>query len=100
MTYLFVMSMFSGDLMKSVQDMDEVLRGERPPSRVFRFDPTAIKELRESTGLSQAKFARLLDVDVGTLRNWEQGRRVPTGPARALLRAIRKDPEHVLAALV
>ncbi|WP_230457426.1 hypothetical protein [Legionella pneumophila] len=40
-----------------------------------------------------------MDVSIGTLRNWEQGRREPTGPAKALLRAINKDPEHVLAAL-
>ena len=41
----------------------------------------------------------LLHVDVGTLRDWEQGRREPTGPARALLTAIRRDPMHVLRAL-
>jgi putative transcriptional regulator len=93
------MSKFFEDLMGSVQEMDEILRGERPPSRVFHVDPAAIKELRETTGLSQLKFALLLDVDVGTLRNWEQGRRAPTGPARALLRAIKKDPQNVLAAL-
>jgi hypothetical protein len=45
------------------------------------------------------RFARLLDVDVGTLRNWEQGRRHPTGPARALLGAIKRDPKWVLKAL-
>jgi putative transcriptional regulator len=93
------MSKFFEDLMGSVQEMDEILRGERQPSRVFHVDPAAIKALRETTGLSQLKFALLLDVDVGTLRNWEQGRRSPTGPARALLRAIKKDPQHVLAAL-
>jgi putative transcriptional regulator len=38
-------------------------------------------------------------VDVGTLRNWEQGRREPTGPAKALLTAIERDPENVLKAL-
>jgi putative transcriptional regulator len=93
------MSKFFEDLMGSVQEMDEILRGERQPSRVFHVDPVAVKALRETTGLSQSKFALLLDVDVGTLRNWEQGRRAPTGPARALLRAIHKDPKHVLAAL-
>jgi putative transcriptional regulator len=93
------MNKFFEDLMGSVQEMDEILRGERQPSRVFHVDPAAIKALRETTGLSQLKFALLLDVDVGTLRNWEQGRRSPTGPARALLRAIKKDPQHVLAAL-
>jgi putative transcriptional regulator len=93
------MSKFFEDLMKSVQEMDGILKGERQPSRVFHVDPVAVKALRETTGLSQSKFALLLDVDVGTLRNWEQGRRAPTGPARALLRAIHKDPKHVLAAL-
>ncbi|MGY3232750.1 putative transcriptional regulator [Luteibacter sp. HA06] len=93
------MSKFFEDLMKSVQEMDGILKGERQPFRVFHVDPVAVKALRETTGLSQSKFALLLDVDVGTLRNWEQGRRAPTGPARALLRAIHKDPKHVLAAL-
>ncbi|MDQ7997449.1 MAG: helix-turn-helix domain-containing protein [Luteibacter sp.] len=93
------MTKFFEDLLESVQEMDGILRGEKQASRVFEVDPGAIKELRETTGLSQSKFALLLDVDVGTLRNWEQGRRAPTGPARALLRAIRKDPRHVLAAL-
>ena len=52
-----------------------------------------------STGLSQAKFAELLSIEVATLRNWEQGRREPTGPARALLRAIRNNPIEVIKAL-
>ncbi len=51
------------------------------------------------TGLSQAKFAQLVDVKLGTLRNWEQGRREPTGPAQALMRVIRHDPQAVLKAL-
>jgi putative transcriptional regulator len=55
--------------------------------------------LRKATKLSQEKFAALLRVEVSTLRNWEQGRREPTGPAKALLYTIRKDPTHVLKAL-
>lgn len=58
-----------------------------------------VKRLRGWTQLSQPEFARLLGVELSTLRNWEQGRREPTGPARALLRAISNDPEHVLRAL-
>jgi putative transcriptional regulator len=76
-----------------------IARGERVPSREFHIDALSIKELRSKIGLSQPKFAALLHVDVGTLRNWEQGRREPTGPAKALLAAIRKDPIHVLKAL-
>jgi len=58
-----------------------------------------VKRLRGWTQLSQPDFARLLGVELSTLRNWEQGRREPTGPARALLRAICNDPENVLRAL-
>ena len=75
------------------------MRGVRVPSREFYVDAAKVKEIRAMTGLSQPQFARLLDVDVGTLRNWEQGRREPTGPARALLRAIKTDPKAVLKAL-
>lgn len=86
-------------LVESMRQMDEIVRGERAPSREFYIDADKIKEIRAMTGLSQPKFARLLHVDVGTLRNWEQGRREPTGPARALLRAIKNDPRAVLKAL-
>ena len=87
-------------LVESLTQMNEIVRGERAPSRVFRVDPIDIKNLRAKLGLSQPKFAALLHVELGTLRNWEQGRREPTGPAKALLTAIRKDPVHVLKALM
>ena len=87
-------------LVESMEQMGEIRRGERAPSREFHVDALGIRDIRKATGLSQPKFARVLDVDVGSLRNWEQVRREPTGPARALLRAIRNDPKHVLAALI
>lgn len=93
------MSKFFDDLMESVTQMDEIVRGERQPSREFTVDALQVKAIRQATGLSQTKFAQVIDVQVGTLRNWEQGRREPTGPAKALLRAIHNDPEHVLKAL-
>jgi putative transcriptional regulator len=86
-------------LIESMTQMNEIVRGERAPSREFHVDANDIKRLRAKLGLSQPKFAALLHVDVGTLRNWEQGRREPTGPAKALLTAIRRDPVHVLKAL-
>ena len=58
-----------------------------------------VRAIRAATGLSQSKFAELLSIEVSTLRNWEQARRDPTGPARALLRAIRNDPVAVIRAL-
>ena len=89
----------SKKLIESVRQADEILRGIRSPSREFHVDATSIKALRSSLDLSQVKFAALLSVDLGTLRNWEQGRREPTGPAKALLRAIRNDPQAVISAL-
>jgi putative transcriptional regulator len=73
----------------------------RSPSQSPRTGTAAIdvRAIRALTGLSQAKFAELLAIEVSTLRNWEQGRRDPTGPARALLRAIRNDPVAVIRAL-
>ena len=86
-------------LVESMQQMDEITRSERAPSREFTVDALRVREIRGATGLSQQRFARVLDVHVGTLRNWEQGLREPTGPAKALLRAIHNDPKHVLSAL-
>jgi DNA-binding transcriptional regulator YiaG len=66
-----------------MKQMNEIVRGMRAPSREFYVDAVAIKSLRSTIGLSQPKFAALLQVDVGTLRNWEQGGREPTGPEKA-----------------
>jgi putative transcriptional regulator len=86
-------------LVESMTQMNEIIDGERVPSREFVVDALHVKEIRKKTGLTQTKFCHLIDVNLGTLRNWEQGRREPTGPAKALLRAISRDPRHVLAAL-
>lgn len=88
-----------GRLVDSMTEMAEIDRGGRKPSREFQVDAMRVRAIREATGLTQERFAQCIDVPLGTLRNWEQGRRAPEGPARALLRAIHNDPEHVLAAL-
>ena len=62
-------------------------------------DDVDARAIRALTGLSQGQFAELLGIEVATLRNWEQGRRTPTGPARALLRAINNNPVEVVRAL-
>ncbi|EAQ5807246.1 DNA-binding transcriptional regulator [Salmonella enterica] len=82
-----------------MSQMNEIIEGAREPSRTFHIDAMKIKEIRQASGLSQSKFAELISVNVDTLRNWEQGRRSPTGPAKALLRAIANDPRNVIQAL-
>ncbi|EKR1834085.1 TPA_asm: DNA-binding transcriptional regulator [Salmonella enterica subsp. enterica serovar Cerro] len=86
-------------LTQSMSQMNEIIEGTRKPSRTFHIDAMKIKEIRQASGLSQSKFAELISVNVDTLRNWEQGRRSPTGPAKALLRAIANDPRNVIQAL-
>ncbi|HEJ8168685.1 MULTISPECIES: helix-turn-helix domain-containing protein [Enterobacterales] len=88
-----------GRLKESMTQMNEIIDGERAPSREFQVSAVQVKHIRQATGLSQPVFAALISVSVGTLKNWEQGRREPTGPAKALLRAIERDPQHVLPAL-
>ena len=60
--------------------------------------PTA-RDLRRRARLTQIEFATRLGVPVETIRNWEQGKRIPRGPARALLAVIAHAPETVFAAL-
>jgi putative transcriptional regulator len=50
---------------------------------------------RAGTGLSQAQFAKLIGVSLRTLQEWEQGRKRPSGPAKALLRIVARDPRVV-----
>lgn len=79
--------------------MREVRAGKRKPGRMTRIKDVDAKTARKKTGLPQAEFALVLQVGKGTLLNWEHGRRSPTGPARALLKAVANDPVHVVRAL-
>lgn len=86
-------------LTQSIRQAGEIRRGEKEPSRVFKFDPVDVKAIRARLKQSQTEFARMIGVSVATLRNWEQGRRRPEGPARALLRVAEQNPAAVAAAL-
>ena len=59
----------------------------------------AVRDLRRRACLTQIEFAARLGVPVETIRNWEQGKRAPRGPARALLAVIAHSPEPVFAEL-
>ena len=54
-----------------------------------------IAALRRFLGLTQADFAQALGISIHTLRNWEQGRRLPEGPALALLRIAARHPKII-----
>ena|SRR5436305_14944752 len=70
-----------------------------PVAPVAIAPPPAVRELRKRARLTQQQFAARLGVPVETIRNWEQGKRMPRGPARALLAVIAHAPEMVFAAL-
>jgi putative transcriptional regulator len=71
-----------------LQGIREIKRGEH--GRVISVP--SVSAIRESTGLSQSRFAQLLGVSVRTLQEWEQGRRAPSGAARTLLMIAAKNP--------
>ena len=83
------------ELVSSVREGGAILRGEVTPARAFVVSGPNIKRLRANYRLSQGQFAALLGISVGTLRNWEQGRREPDGPARVLLQVAARHPEAV-----
>ena len=87
------------ELMASVRQAGRIRRGTRKPSRTFTFRPTDVKTVRAKLRKSQPEFALMIGVSVATLRNWEQGRRTPQGPALALLRVAARNPRAVMAAL-
>jgi putative transcriptional regulator len=87
------------ELITSVRQAGKIRRGEMRPSRVKEFPPVDVKAIRRRLGKSQSEFALMIGVSVSTLQNWEQGRRRPEGPARALLKVAAENPEAVAAAL-
>jgi putative transcriptional regulator len=88
-----------GELMRSVRQAGRIRRGKAKPSRSTRFVPADVKAIRSKLGKSQQEFALMIGVSVATLRNWEQGRRTPEGPALALLRVASAEPKAVARAL-
>lgn len=86
-------------LVESVKQMGSIMRGEDIPHRRIVVTTVDAKALRERLGLTQNEFSGMIGVSIKTLQNWEQGRREPEGPAKALLRVVEKDPQAVLSAL-
>ncbi|THK42599.1 helix-turn-helix domain-containing protein [Methylophaga sp. SB9B] len=78
-------------LLQSVKEMKEgkAARG------VSRVEPNEVAEARSKTGLTQLEFAEVLHISPRTLQEWEQGRRKPSGPAKALIEIASRHPEII-----
>ena len=70
-----------------------------PKNKQTDLTPAQLRALRERPGLTQSDFSQMIGVSIRTLQNWEQGRREPEGPAKALLRVVERNPQAVLSAL-
>jgi putative transcriptional regulator len=84
------------ELITSLREAGAIHRGEAPPSRSYGMEEADSKQIRQDLQLSQREFASLLGISLGTLRNWEQGRRTPEGPAKVLLQIVARHPEVLL----
>jgi putative transcriptional regulator len=87
------------ELLTSIRQAGKIRRGAMKPTRVTSFRPADVKSVREKLKASQTEFALMIGVSVATLRNWEQGRRIPDGSALALLRVATRNPRAVAEAL-
>jgi len=96
------------ELIQALTDVRDHVTGRRQitmrtttvalPARVERFRPVEIREIRRKLKVSQAVFARLLNVPVVTEASWEVGRRNPSGAALRLLQIAKNEPEVLLTA--
>jgi putative transcriptional regulator len=86
-------------LVESIREAGEIRAGHRAPSRMYEIPPPEIRMVRERLDVSQGEFAVMIGVSARTLQNWEQGRRQPEGPAKALLTIASRNPAAVLDAL-
>lgn len=85
-------------LMRGFEEAAAFLRGENVPGMRVHLG-IDIPGIRKRAGLTQQAFARQIGVPLGTLRNWEQGRRMPDGPARVLIAMLDRDPMIVARTL-
>jgi len=86
-------------LKESIKQAGEIRRGILTAERTFYIESPNVKDIRSHLSVSQGEFASMIGVSVRTLQNWEQGRRKPEGPAKALLRIASKNPKAVMEAL-
>ncbi len=87
------------ELVTSLKEAKAIVQGEVVPTRHFELKRIDVKAIREKTGLSQSQFAQLIQISTKTLQNWEQKRRLPTGPAAALLKIVSINPDLAIHTL-
>lgn len=87
------------ELLESIRQAGEIRKGLRKPTVYRVIEEPDVAAIRQSYGMTQQEFSALLGISTGTLRNWEQGRRKPQGPAKVLLKIAEKRPKAILESL-
>ena len=88
------------ELKASLEEAIEIRQGNKPPSRLTRYEVADVKALRAKLNVSQQELANALGTSVDTIKSWENKRRNPTGLAAKVLATIQDNPTyfHDLAA--
>lgn len=87
------------ELLESVKQAGDIRKDKTKPSRYTKIEEPDVSAIRDKYNMTQQEFAALLGISVATLRNWEQGRRKPQGPAKVLLKIAEKRPKAILELL-
>jgi putative transcriptional regulator len=85
------------EILEGIQEIKAFKKGKGSLRTHTLKEPGPCKKIRERLRLSQSAFASLMGVSVRTVQEWEQGRRIPRGPAQSLLRLAEQNPEAFLA---
>jgi putative transcriptional regulator len=86
-------------LIESMKEAVSFSKGQKTAAIVHDFSAQDVSKIRRRLKISQREFANAFGVTLATIRNWEQGRRIPEGPANVLLAVISKYPKVVFDAL-
>ena len=95
----FPQGRFDGDRVDATTEADIAHHIAEDEAEAAQDAARYTRKVRKRLGLTQQELAQRINVSLDTIRNWEQGKRVPTGAAKALLKILDRSPEAALAAL-
>jgi len=87
------------EISSGLKDAIAHTKGTKSTVKVHEPEIIDVKAIRKKTGMSQQRFCATFGISLGTLRHWEQGLRMPRGPARVLLKVVDHDPDAVVRAV-
>jgi putative transcriptional regulator len=93
------MGKFNSQKFDATTEQDIARHQAQDQAQAMQDAATFARQVRQRLGLTQVEFAQKINVSLDTIRNWEQGKRCPTGAAKALLKVLSMVPEIALAAL-